>query len=211
MVRSTGVFLRKDFLLSFKSSIILAVVYLVSLPLVRGISNLDRVQSALCLEQSVALVGCIVIVPVMKWEQDVRIRELVCSRPWSYVKTAALRFTEAVMITAIMITAFAWLMQKQNCVFPFFSYVAATVFLSCFMGTAGLLAALQGKNLVLGYFAAAGSYFLSRTEVVINGEKCCLLPLENGTVQTNPILFLLCIDLLLAALVMRVIRKRQFL
>lgn len=72
-------FLKRDFLLAFKSSVILALLYLFCIPIIRGVKNLDSIQSAQCLEQSVSLIGIILFVPVTRWEHSLGIKELIVS------------------------------------------------------------------------------------------------------------------------------------
>ncbi len=88
-------FLKRDFLLAFKSSVILALLYLFCIPIIRGVKNLDSIQSAQCLEQSVSLIGIILFVPVTRWEHSLEIKELILSKPWTYAKTVFIRLLSA--------------------------------------------------------------------------------------------------------------------
>ena len=67
-------FLRMDFFLTFKNSLLLGMVYLFIIPIIRGISNLDNIQSAEVLGQSLALVGAILLIPVTKRELETGIK-----------------------------------------------------------------------------------------------------------------------------------------
>ena len=52
---------KRNFLLCIKDNLFIAVVYLLLVPLLRGIENLDAVRSAECLEQTVIIIGIILI------------------------------------------------------------------------------------------------------------------------------------------------------
>ena len=61
-------FFKADFRITFKNSVFLAAAYLLIIPAIRGISNLDAARSAHCLEQSVALIGALILIPITKGE-----------------------------------------------------------------------------------------------------------------------------------------------
>ena len=151
-------FLQKDVRLAFRRSVPLAVLYLLCIPLIRGISNLDEAQSADCLLQSVSLVGIILITPVLKGELSEEIREVVRAKQWGYGKTVCVRLGLAAGLTAGMMIVFAAVMRENRCVFSFWRETRKAVGISCLMGSVGLLASWAGKSPAAGYLAALGCY-----------------------------------------------------
>ena len=70
-------FLKIDFWLVFKNSLLLTVFYILIIPVIRGVSNLNNIQSAQCFSQSVALTGVILLVPITRYELDMSIKEIM--------------------------------------------------------------------------------------------------------------------------------------
>lgn len=80
-------FLKIDVRLVYKNSFLLAVLYLFFIPAIRGISNLDFVRSAEVFGQSLALTGAILFIPITGNEMETGIREIICTKSWSYRKS----------------------------------------------------------------------------------------------------------------------------
>lgn len=153
-------FLKRDVRIAFRRSVPLAALYLLCIPFIRGISNLDEAQSADCLLQSAALVGLILIVPVLKGELSEEIREVVRAKQWGYGRTVCVRIGLAFGLTAGMMLVFAAVMRENGCVFSFWRETLKAAGLSWLMGSAGLLASWLGKSLAAGYLAALGCYVI---------------------------------------------------
>lgn len=96
-----------NFLLAVRTNLLLAAVYLVTIPLLRGIANLDMVHSAECREQSVILIGIILIIPLNVPEQSKAIQEVVYTRNISHWKILLLRFAMSTLLLIIMICLFS--------------------------------------------------------------------------------------------------------
>ena len=84
-------FLKRDFGLVSRNSLLLTAIYFLLIPVIRGISNLNHIQSAQCFSQSVALIGIIILVPITQYELDMSIKEIVCTKTWSYLKSVIIR------------------------------------------------------------------------------------------------------------------------
>lgn len=206
-IRTTREFLKRDFSLSFYGSILLTIVYLLLIPVIRGISNLDFIQSASVLEQSVSLVGIILIVPITKWEHEMEIKELVLTKSWSYFRTVCLRLVISVFLTASMIVGFALVMQRNHCVFPLGSFVFGTTLISVFMGMFGLLLSQIGKNVIIGYLAALGYYSLCQLEIITEKSRLYLFPLTGGIFQKNSIFLVFILDIISLYLFIIILKK----
>lgn len=193
-------FLKKDFMLVFKNNVALSVVYLFLIPVIRGIENLSTIQSAQCLEQSVTLIGIILIVPVNKWEQDTGIKELIFSKTWAYIKTVVIRLGTAFSLTIVLIVGFAVIMNTKNCSFPFANFVLGSILVSLFMGLLGLWISQISGSAVVGYLAASGYYSLCHLEVIAVGDRLYLFPMSSGILDYHITRILLVLDGILLGL-----------
>ena len=173
-------FLRKEFKLSIKNSVIFAILFLLSIPVIRGTSNLNEKQSAECLEQFVSIVGLIMIVPVTHFEFPKEIKEIVFSKAKSYTQTVTLRIVISCFLTAVFIMLFAVVLKMNNCTFPFWKYVISCTLVSWFLGLFGLLLSQFGKNLIGGYFGSLGYYSINKLQMISNEFPFCLFQLEKG-------------------------------
>ena len=173
-------FLKRDFLLAFKSSVILALLYLFCIPIIRGVKNLDSIQSAQCLEQSVSLIGIILFVPVTRWEHSLEIKELILSKPWTYAKTVFIRLLSAFFLVSSMVSGFAFMMWLNHCEFPFWRFVSVEILLSCFLGISGLFVSQICQNVVVGYLWALGYFALCKMDVLSEGDTLYLFGLSES-------------------------------
>ena len=143
--------LNVNFHLAIRINLLVSFAYLLTIPLLRGISNLDRAHSAECLEQSVILIGIFLIVPLNKPEQSKAIREVVYAKKISHWKILLLRFATSILLLTIMIC--------KNCTFPFGAYAAETVIRAMALGSLGLAVSILSNSVMAGYLASA-AYFL---------------------------------------------------
>lgn len=152
---------KTNFHLAIRNNFILAAAYLLTVPLLRGIANLDMVRSAECLEQSAALVGIFLIVPLSAPEQQGTIREIVSAKKISYRKILLLRYGLSLLALILMTGLFAGIMRWNRCTFPFVPCAAKAVVRAAVPGSVGFAAAARSRSAVVGYLVSAG-YFLLR-------------------------------------------------
>ena len=181
-------FLKTDFILTFKSSLLLSTVYLFLIPVIRGISNLDYIHSALVFGQSVALIGAMILIPITKQELETSIKEIIYTKEWPYIKSVSIRFICGILIITIMITTFAIIMQYNNCIFPLAGYVSVTTLYASFLGLLGLVLSQAGNNVIIGYLPALGYWSLCQLEIINTSSITYLFPIINGTclLYTSP-------------------------
>lgn len=158
MASAWGIF-KTNFQLSLRNNLFLAVAYLLTVPLVRGIANLDAVRSADVLEQSVILIGIFLIVPLNAPEQSKAIQEVVYTKKIPGWVILLIRLTMALITLPIMTGIFAGIMVWNHCTFPYMSYVVGTVISAVALGSVGFLVSVLSNSVVAGYLAAMG-YFL---------------------------------------------------
>ena len=202
-------FLKKDFILVFKNSILLAILYLCCIPVIRGIENLNSLQSAQCLEQSVSVIGIILMVPLTKWEHDAGIKDLIVSKTWSYMRTVIIRILFSVCLIVMMTMGFVVIMKINNCSLKFWYYILGSSLVSIFMGNLGLLFSQISGNVIGGYLAALGYHSLSKLNILSEGEMSYLFPLSYGETGNAAIVILLAVNVALFLMFFRITRNRK--
>ncbi len=106
--------------LAVRNNLFLAAAYLLIIPILRGIANLDMVRSAECLEEAVILTGIFLIVPLSAPEQSNAIQEVVCTKKVSYWKILLLRFIMSMLLLIMIICLFSGIMVWKNCIYFLF-------------------------------------------------------------------------------------------
>lgn len=202
-----GDFLKKDVPLVFRNSIVLTAVWLLLIPAIRGISNLNEIQSAQCLSQSISLTGIILIVPLVRPEMEAGVKEVIYTKPWPYLKSVLIRIVCGLVFSTLFILTSAWVMRLQNCSFPFWTFSGVTILYAAFMGLAGLALSQIGKNVIAGYLAAAGYWSLKQLEIIPEGTMLDLFPVIDGRIQIEKLLILLTVDGLLLLWFLLAVRR----
>lgn len=153
--------LKINFHLTIRNNFFMAAVYLLIVPMIRGIENLDVVRSAECLEQSVILIGLFLIIPLNAPEQQKVIREVVCTKKIPHVIILFLRFLMSMLLLIMMVVIFAAIMVWKNCTFPFIPYVTGTVISAMTLGSIGFLVSEVSNSVVAGYLVSVGYFLLN--------------------------------------------------
>ncbi len=177
--------LRANFRLCTKINLILAVGYLFLIPVIRGISNLDEVHTAECLEQAVAFIGIFLLVPIVKPEQSNEIQEVVFSKKIFYSKILALRLTISFVVLLFLAIGFSWIMLVLNCKFPFWTYVVGTFISALALGSFGFFVSSLCNNVIAGYFTSAGYFILNLLGSITSTSKLSLFSMSNGIFDTK--------------------------
>lgn len=176
--------------LNIKQTLFPAILLLLVMPLIYGISNLDCVKSADCLERMVALVGLPMFVPLLKPEQEVGMDAIITMRPFSYRIIVVLRIGLSLICTTALILAFEGYMRMEGCSFPMDAYMFRTLTVAMALGFIGLLASTLSGNTAVGFLVSFCWYLALQTEnlgavfkTVSNGVRVyqVLLLLGSGT------------------------------
>ncbi|MCI8363678.1 MAG: hypothetical protein HFG34_01840 [Eubacterium sp.] len=201
--------LKTNFHLSIQNNLLLATLYLLIVPIMRGIENLDKVHSAQCLEQSVIFIGILLIVPLYAAEQKRAIREVVLTRKIPQWTILFIRIVMAVIMLTFLTGVFAKIMIIKNCTFPYASFVMGTVISEIVLGSMGLFAAVQSNSVIAGYLVSIG-YFLFNYLGNISGTNIfCLFSMETDNFITK--IWLLWISILLITVTLLYVKKKSFL
>lgn len=158
----------------------MSISYLFLVPAIRGISNLDAVHSAECLEQSAALIGIFLLVPLVGPEQNTKIQEIIFSKKKSYVSVLLLRLCMACCCLLMLISLFSAVMIMRGCSFPFVKYVFGTLASAFALGGVGFLAAVCTNNVIAGYFVSAGYFTLNILGGISKNSRLSLFSMSNG-------------------------------
>lgn len=183
-----GIF-KANFHLAIKNNVFLSGVYLSTVPLLRGIANLDAARSAECLEQSVILIGILLIVPLNAPEQSKEIREVVCTRKIPHWSILLLRLIMATAVLIVMTGIFSGILVWKNCTFPFVPYMAGTVISAMALGSTGFLISVLGNSVVAGYLAAAGCFLVNLLGGVSDESVFYLFSMGAGSFTAKGWLF----------------------
>lgn len=193
-----------NFLLAVRTNLLLAAVYLVTIPLLRGIANLDMVHSAECLEQSVILIGIFLIIPLNVPEQSKAIQEVVYTRNISHWKILLLRFAMSTLLLIIMICLFSSIMIWKNCTFPF---AAGAVISAMALGSLGFFVSILSNSAIVGYLTSVGYFLLNSLGNVSDRSMFYLFSMGKGNYTTK--MYLLGWSLLMITVAFIYARKRN--
>lgn len=190
-------FLQRDFLLTFKNSLLLGIAYYFLIPVIRGISNLDEIQSAEVFGQSLALIGTILLIPVTKKEVESGVGEIIYTKLWPYMKSVSLRLLCGFLLIIVMVVGFAFIMQERNCRFSFWEYASATILYAVFLGILRLVFAQAGNHVVVGYLTSLGYWTCCQLRILDEESIACLFPIKNGAIGAERMLIVIGVDILL--------------
>lgn len=174
-----------NFILAVRTNLLLAAAYLLTIPLLRGIANLDMVHSAECLEQSVILIGIFLIVPLNVPEQSKAIQEVVCTRKIPHWKILSLRLAMSTLFLILLVCLFAGIMIWKNCNFPFMVYAAGTIVSAMALGSLGFVIAIVTNSVIAGYLASAGYFLLNILGNIPEESIFYLFSIEKGNYTTK--------------------------
>ena len=153
--------LKTNFHLAIQNNLLFAITYLFLIPVFRGIANLNSIHSAECLEQSVTLIGILLIVPLLAPEQNAAIREVLFTKPMSQWKILFTRVILSLITLIILTCTFAGIMIWNGCTFPYWNYVAGTIISELALGNIGFFTAVITHSTVTGYFISIGYFLLN--------------------------------------------------
>lgn len=206
MVRFWGI-LKTNFYLSIQNNLFLAFLYLLIVPVLRGIENLNEVYSAECLEQSVILIGILLIVPLHAAEQGAAIREVVFIRKIPQWIILLMRIMMAVIMLVVLTGVFAGIMIMKNCTFPYMSYVLGTVVSEIALGSIGFFTAVLSNSVIAGYLVSIGYFLFNYLGNIAGTNIFCLFSMGEGNFITKK--WLLGISILLIAITLIFVKKKK--
>lgn len=206
MVRFWGI-LKTNFCLSIQNNLLLATLYLLIVPVLRGIENLNEIYSAECLEQSVILIGILIIVPLYAVEQKAAIREVVFTRKIPQWIILFMRIIMAVILLVFLTGVFAGIMMMKNCTFPYMSYVLGTVASEIALGSIGFFTAVLSNSIIAGYLVSIGYFLFNYLGNIAGTNVFGLFSMGTGDFITKVWLF--GISILLITITLIYVKKKK--
>lgn len=181
-----------NFKLVIIKPLLLCIGYLIFIPIVHGISNLEVKYVAEVMEKYVSAIGIILIVPLCSPEINTKnIKEVVYGKIFSYGKIIAIRIFMSVVILYILISFFGSILIMLQCEFPFVTYIIGTVITAGTVGMVGFAAALFCNNLIVGYVLSISYFFVCWTGIIREENPVYLFSMINNQLQQKGILFLI--------------------
>lgn len=138
----------------------LSIILLGLSPMLMGVGNLDAVRTARVLEIYVALLGIILLTPVLLPEQNRDLRDLVEAKYTSAAAVALIRVIEALLCLAVLIGIFILVLKGNNCTFPVMKYYLGTLAEALFLGGIGLCAYSLFDQIAIAYMLPVMYYIL---------------------------------------------------
>lgn len=206
MVRLWGI-LKANFRLSIRNNLSIAILYLLIIPVLRSIENLNEIYSAECLEQSVILIGILLIVPLHAAEHEAAIRDVVFTRKIPQWMVLLIRMITAIVMLVLLTGIFAEIMIVKNCTFPYMSYVVGTVISELALGSVGFFAAVLSNSVIAGYLVSIGYFLFNYLGNISDTNIFCLFSMRTGDFITKVWLF--GISVLLITITLIYVKKKK--
>ena len=185
LLQIAGINLRHN----FAGYIAAGVLLLLLTPVLFGITDLDRLASAVPLERFVALLGPILLTPVFAPEQSAEIDDVVSAK---YIGSSVVCVIRTLCLTglmAVMILVFAIYMRESGCDIST-ALITGTISDAVFLGALGMLAASLTDNVAVAYMLPVMYYTLCFGV----GDKLgsfYLFAMENGNYAGKPRMLML--------------------
>ena len=192
---------KTNFGLCLRNNLLLAICYLLLIPIIRGTANLDAVRSAECLEQSVTLIGIFLIVPLNAPEQSKAIQEIIGTKKLPQWLILFVRLIMALVTLIILTSIFAGIMKGNNCTFPVIPYVTGTIISELALGSVGFFISVLSNSVIAGYLTAMGYFLFNFLGDISSKSIFYLFSMEMGNYMEKLWLFLLSILLITIALI----------
>lgn len=189
-IRNNLEIFKQNFLLALSTNLIFSILYLLLVPVFRGISNLNQMYSAECLEKNVSLVMVILMVPVCKPEQVRGVQEIILSKQYEYYKIIAIRVVMAFFIALSELIIFASIMVMFKSSFPFVKYIIGASISGFSAGSLGLLGAIISGSTIGGYLISIGCYLLNWIGIINSKHIIYLFSMMEGSFQSKYILLM---------------------
>lgn len=190
-------FLKKEFWLTFRYSLFLAIGYLLVIPVIRGIAHLDAIQTAQCLSQTFSLMAMILFVPVAAPEMNPDIREIIYSKSRSYLYTVMIRLCCTLVMLICMVMGFAFVLKYNGCQFPYGIYVSCTIIYTAILGIMSLFMTMLTRHVLTGYLSIISYWSCCQSQIISQDSIYYLFAIVDGRfVVTKVIMTLLLLFLM---------------
>ena len=172
MCRSLYVIIKENCKIAFRQGGYAAVFFLLLVPYLYGITNLNDEKAADCLGKLVVLIGIPLFVSLVWPEQDSKIRDIILIKRFPYFISLLMRIVFAMFLSVFLIYLFVMYMLYQGCEFPIYTYTIRTAEISMLIGGVGLLGSVLFRRTLIGFLFSVGFIFLfydGFTAMVVGG------------------------------------------
>lgn len=186
--------------------IVLSVLVLFLTQVLFGITDLDRLSSAVPLERFVALLGVILLTPVFAPEQSTEIDDVVSAKYTGSSTVYVIRTLCLTGIMSVLILVFGIYMRESGCdISP--KLITGTIADAVFLGSLGMLAASITENAAVAYMLPVMYYTLC---IGAGGKlgSFYLFAMETGNYAGKPRMLLIGILLAAGAIWIRQMKRR---
>lgn len=143
----------------------------------------------MCLENYVAIIGIILLVPIFAPEEAREIDEIVVSKPMSQFIPYLVRIILSLVIIFVLVVFFILTLKYKGCDFPFIEYMLGAFLSAVFLGSVGLCSSAISGSTILGYMASIGYLILNMATKNKYVGNFYILSMKNGSFNEKYWLF----------------------
>lgn len=188
--------------------LLFSMVFLCILPLVQGISNLSKTTTAYCLENFVAIIGIILLVPIFAPEESKEIDEIVASKSMSTFKPYAVRTVLAAVSILVLVICFCIILRYNSCIFPVVPYIFGTFISALFLGSIGMFASSLSANTIIGYMTSIGYLIINMMTGNKYVGKFYVLSMRNNSFDEKYYLLFGCAVFIALSIITKVMKRK---
>jgi hypothetical protein len=192
--------------LSTLTNLLTSIALLCALPLVQGVSSLDKIAAAICLENFVVIIGIVLLVPIFSLEEAKEIDEIISSKPMSKFKPYLMRTVLAVVSALVLITAFCIMLRYNLCTFDILPYILGTFASALFLGSIGMTASSLSGSTIIGYMMSIGYLIINLMTANKYVGKFYIMSMRNNSFDEKYYLLLGAIALIVLAISIKSVR-----
>lgn len=191
IMRKLGILLGVNFKLAIMKPTLISMGYLMLIPIIHGISNLEVKYVAEVLEKFVSVIGIILIVPLCSPELNSQnVKESIYGRVFTYGKVIAIRIFMAVIMLCFLISFFSIILMILHCEFPIGLYIIGTLITAGTIGMIGLTMTIFSNNLISGYVFSVSYFLICWTGIINEDNPVYLFSMVNNRLQQKGILLI---------------------
>lgn len=185
-----------------------SIGFLCLLPLIQGVSNLDRVSAAICLENFVSIIGIILLVPVFSPEESKEIDEIISSKFMPNFKPYLIRIALSAASILILIASFCLMLKYNSCEFYVATYIFGTFASALFLGSIGMLISSLSASTIVGYMASIGYLIINMMTGSKYVGKFYIMSMKNNSFDEKYYILIGSIVLVLLSILIKGIKRK---
>ncbi|WP_242865985.1 ABC transporter permease [Desnuesiella massiliensis] len=189
-------------------NLIFSIGFLCLLPFIQGVANLDRVSAAICLENFVAIIGVILLVPVFSPEESKEIDEIISSKFMPNFKPYIARIALSAASILILIASFCLMLKYNSCEFYVAAYIFGTFASALFLGSIGMLISSLSASTIVGYMASIGYLIINMMTGSKYVGKFYIMSMKNNSFDEKYYILIGSIVLIMLSIFIKGIKRK---